>query len=473
MLKLNIRQKIIFGIVIFTICFGCIGMLSYSNTLQLERAVLIVEHADDLSNFILEIRRSEKNYFLYRDQTIFSKGIEELNEAATLLQSLTPEFQQPLVKSHGTSLEVDLKRYREILDAFLLKQQSRSIDNLQDEETALREVGQKLVEHSRAISRFERASILSINNKLRTTLVLSMVAIAVVIFTLVVFVISSILHPLRMVQDATKEIALGTFVPLPVKNAHDEIQQVFVALNSMVEQLTKHQVQLVQAQKLSSIGTLASGIAHQLNNPLNNISTSCQILMEDEKPTTKLATKMLHNIEQETLRSRDIVKGLLEFSREREYSPASFPLEDVIHSAVQLVSSHVPANISVKTSIPKGVQLQVDHQRMQEAFINLIINAVQAIEPKEGVITIGATEENDHALITVRDTGVGITKDILERIFDPFFSTKEVGQGTGLGLYIVYGIIEKHQGCIRVESIPDIGTTFFIRLPLAKEAVTC
>jgi signal transduction histidine kinase len=473
MLKLNIRQKIVFGIVIFTICFGCIGMLSYLNTVQLEREVLIVERVDDLSNFILEIRRIEKNYFLYRDQTIFSKGIEELDEAATLLQSLTPEFQQYVVKQHGISLEADLKRYRGILDAYILKQQTGPVDNLQDDASALREAGQGLVEHSRAISKLERAGILSINNKLRTTLILSMIAIAIVIFTLVIFVTSSILHPLRRVQAATKQITLGTFMPLPVKNAHDEVQQVFVALNSMVEQLTKHQVQLVQAQKLSSIGTLASGIAHQLNNPLNNISTSCQILMEDETPTTELATKMLHNIEQETLRSRDIVKGLLEFSREREYSPALFPLDNVVHSAVRLVSSHVPSNISVKTDIPKDLRLQVDHQRMQEAFINLIINAVQAIEPKEGVIALSATEEKDHVLITVRDTGVGINKGTLERIFDPFFSTKEVGQGTGLGLYIVYGIIEKHQGSIRVESSLGNGTTFFIQLPLSKETVIC
>ena len=110
---------------------------------------------------------------------------------------------------------------------------------------------------------------------------------------------------------------------------------------------------------------------------------------------------------------------------------------------------------------------------MQEAFINLIINAVQAIGGKEGTISITAAREEDHALISVRDSGMGIGKDILDRIFDPFFSTKEVGQGTGLGLYIVYGIIEKHQGSIRVESAPGNGTTFFIRLPLAKEIPAC
>ncbi|MCJ2163516.1 MULTISPECIES: HAMP domain-containing sensor histidine kinase [unclassified Pseudodesulfovibrio] len=474
MLKFNIRQKIVFGIAIFTLCFGCIALLSYSNTVQLERDVLVVERADDLSNLILETRRSEKNFFLYGDKTIFSKGMKNIDDADALLYSLSSEFRQDVVKQRGIALEGDLKQYRLLLET-ILRNEKAGVGGSEQEAVvgALREAGQRLVENSRAIARFERASILSINHKLRTTLVLSMITIAAVIFMLVIFVSSSILHPLRRVQAATKRITLGTFVPLPVKNAHDEVQQVFVALNSMVEQLAKRQKQLVQAQKLSSIGTLASGIAHQLNNPLNNISTSCQILMEDDAPRDELANRMMQNIKQETLRARDIVKGLLEFSREREYSPAPFPLDHIVQSAVRLVSSHVPSGISVTTDIPGDIQLQVDHQRMQEAFINLIINAVQAMEQKEGAISIGAAREGDHALITVMDTGTGISKDILDRVFDPFFSTKEVGQGTGLGLYIVYGIIEKHQGSIRVESSPGKGTTFFIRLPLAKDAATC
>ena len=473
MFKLNIRQKIIFGIAIFAICFGCVGLLSYSNTIQLEREVLVVELADDLSNLILEIRRSEKNFFLYHDKTIFTDGVKDIDQADALLLSLTPEFRQPVVKSYGISLERDLKRYRALLNDILVADATDPVSTTLDRPGLLREIGQGLVEYSQAISRFERANILTINNKLRTTLALSIIAIAGVIITLVAFVSSSILRPLRRVQTATRNIIMGTFVPLPVKNAHDEVQQVFVALNSMVEQLAERQTQLVQAQKLSSIGTLTSGIAHQLNNPLNNISTSCQILMESDQPRDELATRMMHNIEQETLRARDIVKGLLEFSREREYSPAPFPLENMVRDSIRLVSSHVPSTISLTTDIPDDIMIQIDRQRMQEAFINLIINAVQAIEPQEGSISITGALESENALITVRDNGAGMSQRVLERIFDPFFSTKEVGQGTGLGLYIVYGIIKKHKGSIRAESAPGKGTTFFIRLPLAMEADAC
>ncbi len=471
MLKLNIRQKIILGIIIFATCFGCIGVLSYTNIDQLEREVLFVERADELSNLILEIRRVEKNYFLYRDSALFRQGIAYLDQADGLLQSLTPEIQHSDIKRRGVALQDDLSRYRAMLDAIAHETPPGEIQSPPSTATSLlREVGQALVENSRAIARYERASILSINDKLRTTLILSMAAVATVIFVLVVFVVSSILKPLRQVQEATRSIADGTFAPLTIRNAHDEIQQVFVALNSMVSQLVNRQDQLVQAQKLSSIGTLASGIAHQLNNPLNNISTSCQILMEKDANRDEFDNRMLHNIDQETLRARDIVKGLLEFSREREYAPVAFPLDSVVRSSIRLVSSQVPANITISTDTPGDIVIHADPHKMQEAFINLVINAVQAIEPKSGTIRISATADEDNALIEVADTGTGMDTATLERVFDPFFSTKKVGAGTGLGLYIVYGIVEKHRGNIRIESTPGRGTTFFITLPLAKEA---
>jgi signal transduction histidine kinase len=470
MLKLNIRQKIILGIVIFTTCFGCFGVLSYTNIEQLEREVLFVERADELSNLILEIRRVEKNYLLYRDSALFRQGVAYLNQATGLLQSLTPEIQQSDVKRHGVALENDLARYRTILDTLAKETALRETGVPSGASNLLREVGQALVENSRAIARYERASILSINDKLRTTLILSMAAVAVVVLVLVVFVVSSILKPLRQVQEAAGSIADGTFAPLAIKNAHDEIQQVFVALNSMVSQLVNRRNQLVQAQKLSSIGTLASGIAHQLNNPLNNISTSCQILMEQETRRDEFETRMLTNIDQETLRARDIVKGLLEFSREREYSPVPVSLAGVVRSSVRLVSSQVPSNIPITTDTPESIIIHADPHKMQEAFINLVINAVQAIEPKSGSIRISAAVDETDAMIAVSDTGMGMSPETLERVFDPFFSTKEVGAGTGLGLYIVYGIVEKHCGSIHVESAPGKGTTFFIKLPLAKES---
>ncbi len=469
MIRPNLRQTIVLGIVIFTLSFGGIALLSLSNINQLQQEVILVERTDDLRNLILEIRREEKNFFLYHDRALFSVGQDNLSQATATLKGLAEEIADPVGRQHGTDLAQGIKKYGELLKQF----NSASSDIGEDTPAghALRETGQSLVEHSRAVAEFERENILDINRKLRMTLIVSMAVIAIVVIALVGFVSKSILGPLRKVQEATHQIAQGTFVPLAVNNADDEIQQVFVALNSMVDELNRRQVQLVQAQKLSSIGTLASGIAHQLNNPLNNISTSAQILAEETAGQSEFGDKMMDNIMQETIRARDIVKGLLEFSRHKDFSPAPSNLKTVLESAVRLVSSQIGPRISLKMQIPDEVVLFLDRQRFQEAFINLVINAIQAIGDNEGTIEIGTSQDADHKIITISDTGTGMSPDTLHRIFDPFFSTKEVGQGTGLGLYIVYGIIEEHRGSIRVESVQGEGTTFFIRLPLTPEGI--
>ena len=136
---------------------------------------------------------------------------------------------------------------------------------------------------------------------------------------------------------------------------------------------------------------------------------------------------------------------------------------------MRLVSSQLGPKISVNLDVSGDVILMVDRQRLQEAFINLLINATQAIGGEEGVIEIKAYAEDGYEVITIADTGEGMSPDTLQRIFDPFFSTKEVGQGTGLGLFIVYGIVEKHEGIIRAESVPGKGTTFFIKFPLIEK----
>jgi len=263
-------------------------------------------------------------------------------------------------------------------------------------------------------------------------------------------------------------IAQGNFRPLPVLDTRDETQRVVEGFNRMVAELEKRQDQLVQAKKMSSLGVLTAGIAHQLNNPLNNISTSCQIILEDlDQCDLEFFKKMLTNVEQEVYRARDIVKGLLEFSRVRDFALKPIPLEDVVSRSVRLIATQVPPGVDIVQEVPWDLVLKIDAQRMQEVFLNLLMNAVQAIKEPPGEIKIAARVNagNSEAVITVEDTGVGIPKEEIDRVFDPFFTTKEVGAGTGLGLSIVYGIIEKHQGSIAVESQEGEGTRFVIRLP--------
>jgi signal transduction histidine kinase len=286
-----------------------------------------------------------------------------------------------------------------------------------------------------------------------------------------VLVSRKIIYPLKVIEGTTRRIARGDFRPLPVLDTRDETQNVVEAFNRMVEELAKRQDQLVQSKKMSSLGILTAGIAHQLNNPLNNISTSCQIVMEElDEGDRELLRKMLGNIEQEVHRARDIVKGLLEFSRARDFAIQSVPLAQVVQRSIKLISSQVPPAIELINEVPEDLILQIDPQRMQEVFLNLLMNAMQAITEPPGQIRIAAKLDEEHqiALITVADTGQGIPPEALDRVFDPFFTLKEEGLGTGLGLSIVYGIVEKHRGKIDVESTVGEGTRFLIQIPMGS-----
>jgi signal transduction histidine kinase len=179
---------------------------------------------------------------------------------------------------------------------------------------------------------------------------------------------------------------------------------------------------------------------------------------------------MLNNIYQETLRARDVVKSLLEFSRTQNFALREINLANVIKKAVILAQSQMPPDIAMSIKIPEDLAFPMDVQRMQEVFINLIINAAQAIQG-QGKITIAANKDENaqEVIIEINDTGQGISERNQAKIFDPFFTTKEEGQGTGLGLSVVYGIIQKHHGTITVQSSPGKGTSFFIHLPLRPE----
>ena len=466
---LNIRQKVILGLVSGILGIGFIGAVSYHYLRVIEFKQHFVEVADDLSNKTLEIRRYEKNFLLYGSKVDLAENQRYIQDGLNLLDTLESEVKGLEGAPKVQFIRQEFLNYKNIMEKISTLPEPQYIPRELEEQ--LREQGKLLVELSQQLVSFERQKILEIIQTLKTQLLTSL-AIFVVLGGFLSFMVSrKILRPLRVIEKTTLRIAMGNFKPLPVLDTRDETQRVVEAFNRMVQELEKRQDQLVQAKKLSSLGVLTSGVAHQLNNPLNNISTSCQILMEEleDIETYDLAffQKMLTNIEQEVDRARDIVKGLLEFSRSKEFTLKPTRLKEVVDRSIRLISSQVPAGIELVEHVPEDLVLQLDAQRMQEAFLNLFMNAVQAIDNHPGQIRVEAMMDKGgrRAIITVEDTGKGISKEDLSRIFDPFFTTKEVGAGTGLGLSIVYGIIEQHHGTISAASKVGEGTRFIIRLP--------
>jgi len=232
------------------------------------------------------------------------------------------------------------------------------------------------------------------------------------------------------------------------------------------------EMQLFQSKKLAALGTLLAGVAHELNNPLSNISTSCQILLEEiENTDLDFRKHFLKQIEEQTDKARNIIRSLLEFSRQKEFEKETLNLKDIIQETMSFIRGQVPARVEIRVEVPESINIYADKQRIQQAFLNIITNAIQSI-PNEGIISIKAEVDEDKGFVNIKfkDTGVGIKPEILPRIFDPFFTTKEVGKGSGLGLFVTHEIIERHGGRITVKSKVGEGTSFLVQLPLRKRA---
>ena len=235
------------------------------------------------------------------------------------------------------------------------------------------------------------------------------------------------------------------------------------------EALKKRSEQLIQARKLASLGVLTSGVAHELNNPLNNISTSIQILIEElEEGNIEQKLNRLIEVEKQVERAKNIIKALLEFSHAKSLSFKRVQFKNLVKKSIELIKEEMPDEISINMNVPENIEANLDPKRVQQVLINLMLNSIQAMM-EGGVLTIRAWEsiEDDEKMLyfQVQDTGHGISKQDVNKIFDPFFTTKYVGIGSGLGLSISHSIIEQHEGRIDVESIPGEKTKFTVILP--------
>ena len=290
---------------------------------------------------------------------------------------------------------------------------------------------------------------------------------------------SGILRPIRHLVQASREIATGNFdtrVDID-PNAANELVELGESFNFMAqsiaerdERLQENARKMTESKKLATLGQLAAGIAHEINNPLGGILMYSHMLREDLKKEENRENVV--KIGREADRCKRIVKGLLDFARQTRPERSESNLNHLLNEVVALLEQQaIFRNIELERDLSPSLPLiEVDVTQIQEVFMNIVLNASQAMEGK-GRITIATrlVENGREVEIEIGDTGPGIPPDDVDKIFEPFYTTKEVGRGTGLGLSIAYGIVERHHGSIRVESEMGKGTTFFIRLPVPEE----
>jgi signal transduction histidine kinase len=277
-----------------------------------------------------------------------------------------------------------------------------------------------------------------------------------------------VLAPLDGISSRSKRIARADYsLFVPPFRFRDEFSDLSSAVNGMIAGLEQRQEMLVQAHKLSAIGTLTAGVAHELNNPINNISLTAHMLLEDfEDLNDEEQIDMIGDLISEVDRTKKIVHNLLDFTRENEDKMEPLDLGDVVKKTLAVVGNQISiagiqTDVKIMPDLPKA---HGDTQRLEQMVLNLILNAVD-VTPEGGRIQILVIpdDEPNSVVIKVTDYGPGVPEDALQSIFDPFFSTKP--NGVGLGLFICREISVKHGGHISVETKAGAGSSFLAHLP--------
>jgi two-component system NtrC family sensor kinase len=336
---------------------------------------------------------------------------------------------------------------------------------------------------------------IDLRNRVMLTFTGLAVLCTILLLVLLNMITTSMIKPLRRMVTATQRIAQGDLDHKVARQAQDEIGQLALSFNRMTdklkeandgllqwtrtlekrveersEELRKMQDFLVQSEKLASMGKMAAGVAHEINNPLTSILLNTHLMLEKLEPSSPY-TESLTLIAEETTRCSHIVKGLLEFARQSPPQKVRADINSLLDRTVQLLENQAAfQNIIIIRQLQEDLPpLSLDRTKIQQVFWNLMINAAEAMA-KGGTLMITSRLAADGRAVEVRftDTGPGVPREILNKLFDPFFSTKS--SGLGLGLAVCYGIVQGHLGAISVESEPGHGATFIVRLPVEDQA---
>ncbi len=553
---MKIRDKLLLGFGLYVLLAVILGFFAYKELRTIDKRLVLVETADDITSTILEVRRYEKNFLLYKDEADFreakqylaqlvddiegirSEIIAEIGSSSyesmrsdiakfeALLDGIASTFgeqerQTALVRTTGRSVEhalggtrdlqallvlrryeknVMLYRSQEAFDVFRKKYAASGLSSRREtavyytnvsrlyrlyelERTsvdALRSTAREIQSFTQNLSKKERMDIATIIRMSMRLLIIALAAILVLGTVINVKLATSIATPIRTLEKISKKMADGDFSERIEVKGRDELASLETAFNQMeerlkdalwslehtIEKLREKQAQLVEAEKLASIGKLAAGIAHEINNPLTSVLTFSNLMLEQCPPDDPRHAK-LKLMARETNRARTIVRQLLNFGREIVIHPEKININNPVSEiADSLIAQDAFKGITLDVQLADDLPLVLaDPAQIGQVVMNMLLNAIHAVTPP-GRIGLTTRRSGSSVEIVFSDTGSGIPEEHLHKIFDPFFTTKDSSKGTGLGLAVSYGIVKKHGGEIDVASEAGQGTTFTVRLPI-------
>ena len=471
----SVRNQIYLGNALVFLAALVMVIVLIVNNDRVHNRLKFLEFVNDFSSEILQARRYEKNFFLYG--TNLNDAIENIHLAESIFVTESDQFSE-LLKGQRDRQKIFAKigAYKSLLQQLSQHEQQEkkgfhTTPFAKKIGLELRDYGKDILTTSHAMINIEKIAIEKTLNHSRYIHIYSFLALLVFLIINTSLLVSRIYSTLNRYATYARRIAAGDFSLIhPRRKFRDEFTDLAVAFNEMIKEIDAREAILIQTHKMKAVGTLTSGIAHELNNPLNNIMLTAHMILEDYHDLSdEERIDMLKDVAEETDRSKKIIRNLLDFARESTSTMESLDLSKLVADTLHLLENQIRfSGISVDLQFMENFpKINGDAQKLQQVFVNLLLNAIDASTKGNKIQVIGRLgDTSDSVKVSVIDYGQGIPKQIQPSIFDPFFTTKIKGQGTGLGLSVSHGIIAKHGGTLNVESEEGSGSCFTITFPV-------
>jgi len=455
------------------LCFLLVAGVVLASMALISRVGTFQEFVEKASTYAIEIenaRRFEKNYLLYG--TNLDDALTRVQTAHLILRSSRDSLTELVDDRTIDRMEQDLDRYAALLQRLGTLTEppgETTSDARAATERDLRQYGAQILGDATTLVDRERLRLHTAIHSSWQMSVASLLFIALAMAIIAYALAHQIANPLHRFVMYCQRISGGDYSPIqPARRYRDEFSELAIAVNRMLFQLRDREAQLARTSRMAAVGTLTAGIAHELNNPLNNVSLNAEALSEGlDSYSDQQKQRMLEDIVRQVERASGTVRNLLDFTRVEKPVFVPVSMGDVVRGAGRLVANEAEINrVALRLEMPEDLpQVDGSPRDLQQVFLNLFLNAIQAM-PDGGTLTVRGRRAGESVQVDVVDTGEGIEAEHLESIFDPFFTTKEMGSGTGLGLFVSDRTIEKHDGSITVQSEVGRGTTFTVTLPV-------
>ena len=489
---MKIRRRLFFGFGYYILIALALGLFAYGELRIITARLTVVEAADDIANTLLEVRRYEKNFLLYKDEESARNFRTYLGDLRTAIDSIRVETGAEIPAEHFVSMNAVLAEYEgafnDLTDALKARGGSRP-GRPASRSGCARRRGFSSRRPRRSRRRSAAQSTDCSARAGRSLRFLLAATLAAIVFGVIVNrrLSASIAVPLGDLEGITKKIAAGDYSERVAVRGDDELSSLGASFNLMQErirdtlttlerantELRENRAQLVEAEKLATLGRFSVGVAHEINNPLAIINEKAGLMQDyleraEDFHDKERFSALLAAIFDAVQRSRGITHRILDFAGTPGDTPDAVDLNVVVREVAALFDREiVRKGIHVRLDLSEDLPLVMsDRTQIQQVLASILANAVEAVG-QGGAIGITTGRKDAGTLqVSIEDNGRGIPEEVLGHIFEPFLLTaKETGKGVGLGLSISYGIIKRLGGGILVRSEPDKGTVFTVELP--------